>query len=223
MKNALQKLLIKNTWFFTPILIFYGFAIYRLIAFNKIDNHIFFNQFVGNPFIDNVFKYATFLGDGWFIIIFAILWLLINIRQSILILLSYIISGIIVAILKNYVFNEPRPHFVFDYFYKHIAIKYVDGVEVLALNSFPSGHSTAAFAFFTCLAFLSHNNRIKLLLSFLSLIVIYSRVHLSQHWLRDIIAGSLLGLMTSILIYLIFEQKKYLLNMNKSILKFKSN
>jgi membrane-associated phospholipid phosphatase len=76
-----------------------------------------------------------------------------NLRQSLFCLLLMHCRRL-VAILKNYVFDVPRPHFVFDYFHKDIFVKYVEGVEGLALNSFPSGHSTSAMVLFTCFAFI---------------------------------------------------------------------
>ncbi len=208
----------KNKYFYIPSAIFYAFGIFRVYAYSKIDNHLFFNQLVGNPYADWFFKYLTYLGDGWFLIFIAIVWMFKNIRESVLLLCSYAIAGGLTAILKNYVFDEARPHFVFDYYHKDIFVKYVDGVEILALNSFPSGHSTTAFVLFSFIAFHLKNPLHQITMSVLAILVAFSRVYLSQHWLNDILAGSLIGLIITTFFHYLFDTKPFLEKMNKSIL-----
>lgn len=213
LKNIIQK----NVVFFLTIIIFYVYAFYRIFIFSKIDNHLFFNQWVGNFYVDIFFKYLTHFGDGLFVVLVGFLWLFKNIRQGLILLIAYAIAGGLVAVLKNYVFDVARPHFVFDYFHKDIAVKYVEGVEVLALNSFPSGHSTAAFVLFTFLAFQSRLNWQKSLMGILGILVAFSRVYLSQHWLNDIIAGSLIGLFITLLVIIFFDYKQWLANYDKGM------
>jgi len=203
--KTLLKTLRENGYFFIPLILFYCFAIYRISMYSKIDNHLFFNQIVGNPFVDSIFKYLTYLGDGFFVVGVGLLWSIKNLRQSLIILVSYSIAGGIVAVLKNYVFDVPRPHFIFDYYHKDIFVKYVDGVEVFALNSFPSGHSTAGMVLFTCLAFYFSNSAIKVLMSILGIIVAFSRVYLSQHWINDITVGTFIGWIVT-LIFIVLEK-----------------
>lgn len=217
MKPLIIQIIKQNKCFFIPVLIFYIFSIYRLISFSKINNHLFFNQYVGNPYVDWFFKYITYLGDGFFVIMIVILWSLKNIRQSLILLVSYVASGGLVAILKNYVFDYARPHFMFTYYYKEIHIKYVEGVEQLALNSFPSGHSTSAFVLFTFIALQLKKSWQKCTMAIVGILVTFSRVYLSQHWLVDIFAGSVLGLLLTILVYLVFEKYKILEKWNRGV------
>ncbi|NJK86360.1 MAG: phosphatase PAP2 family protein [Bacteroidales bacterium] len=65
--------------------------------------------------------------------------------------------------------------------------------------SFPSGHATSAFALFFCLAVLVHQNSMKLLFFMSALLISFSRVYLSQHFLLDVYVGSFIGLIISIL------------------------
>lgn len=218
MNHSLLYIIKQNKWYILPIGLAYIFSVYRLLLFSQIDNHLWFNQYVGNAYVDWFFKYITHVGDGWFLILVALLWSLKNLRQSIMLLVMYAIAGGLTAILKNYVFDAARPHFVFGYYYKHLSIKYVEGVEQLALNSFPSGHSTAAFVLFTFLAFHLKGTTEKLIMSALAILVAFSRVYLSQHWLKDIFAGSLIGLTFTIFIYWIFEKYRLLEKWNKSII-----
>ncbi|MEW6773856.1 MAG: phosphatase PAP2 family protein [Bacteroidota bacterium] len=217
MKQTFNNIIRQNQIFFVPILLFYLFAVYRIVFYSKIDNHLFFNQLVGNYYVDWFFKYLTYFGDGWVVVLVGILWLFKNIRQGLILLLSYGIAGGLVAILKNYIFDVSRPHFVFDYFYKDIQVKYVDGVDLLALNSFPSGHSTSALVLFTFIALHLNNNIYKLIMAIAGLLVAFSRVYLSQHWLNDIVAGSCIGIILTLLIYTLFEKFQWLNKYDRSI------
>lgn len=58
-------------------------------------------------------------------------------------------------------------------------------------SSFPSGHSAAAFAFATGVAYAPHLAAVPLY--GLGTVVAYSRVHTGVHYPGDVIAGSLLG------------------------------
>ncbi|GAB4202131.1 MAG: hypothetical protein Fur0023_07570 [Bacteroidia bacterium] len=218
MKYWLIRHIKENRYFYIPLAIFYTFGIFRAFAYSKIDNHLFFNQLVGNTYTDWFFKYLTHLGDGLFLILVVILWAFKNIRESVLLLCSYAVAGGLTAVLKNYVFDEARPHFIFDYYHKDIFVKYVDGVEILALNSFPSGHSTAAFILFSFIAFHLKNPLHQFTISVIAILVAFSRVYLSQHWLNDILAGSFIGLTITTFFYYLFKTKSFLEKMNKSIL-----
>lgn len=217
MIRCMARIIIQNRYFLGILLMFYLFAVYRMLLYSKIDNHLYFNQLVGNPYIDVFFKYLTYLGDGWFVVTLAIVWLWKNIRQSIILLVSYVIAGGMVAILKNYVFDVPRPHFVFEYFYKDFVVKYVDGVELLALNSFPSGHSTAALMMCTLLSIYVSHKGYKIFIAIIGILIMFSRVYLSQHWLNDIVVGSFIGCVTSICVYALFEYYEWLKVLDRSI------
>lgn len=206
----------QNRYFYVPLLFFYTFSFFRMFLYSKIQNHLFFNQIVGNKYIDIFFKYLTYLGDGWFVIFVGVLWLFRNIRNSIFLISTYAVAGGITSLLKNYIFDVPRPHFVFDYFHKDIFVKYVDGVELLALNSFPSGHSTAAFVLSTFLALQTNNNIAKCIFSIAGICIAFSRVYLSQHWLNDIVAGTLIGWIITILLYYLFTTRFFSLRLNKN-------
>jgi membrane-associated phospholipid phosphatase len=68
-------------------------------------------------------------------------------------------------------------------------------------NSFPSGHSTTCFAIFTSLAlFFWKNQKLQFVLSICAILFSLTRVYLSQHFLEDVIAGSLIGTITAVLV-----------------------
>lgn len=60
----------------------------------------------------------------------------------------------------------------------------------LAINSV---HAPSAFAVFISLALFSNKRLWQLLFTFLAMLVAFSRVYLSQHFVMDIWAGALIG------------------------------
>ena len=78
---------------------------------------------------------------------------------------------------------------------------FVPGVDNYLYNSFPSGHSTCAFALYFALSLILDNKIIKSICFTIALLVAYSRVYLSQHFFEDVYAGSLIGVVTTIIIF----------------------
>lgn len=88
----------------------------------------------------------THLGDGIFVILTGILILSVRIKYGLLVLMSYSLSGLLVQLLKNTVFDDfDRP---FKYFEDTSHLHAVEGLNIHIYNSFPSGHATSAFALF---------------------------------------------------------------------------
>jgi membrane-associated phospholipid phosphatase len=217
------KVFIKNNWlYFLLYLTVLIWAFYYLSQFDKVTLHVKINALVGNPLLDTFFKYFTHVGDGIFAVIIAIFIFLFNKRNGIFILSSYVISGLFTSFLKNYFYSDVnRPHFVFGYFVHNIKIKYIEGVEMVGQNSFPSGHSTSAFALFTCLALITENKLLKIVFFAFALTAAFSRTYLSQHWLVDITFGSLIGTISAIVFYYIFIGSDKFETLNKPLLNNK--
>lgn len=182
-------------------------TVHFLLNYDKISLHKLINVLVGNPSIDTFYKYFTHVGDGVFAVILGVFVLVFNIRKGLYVLLSYALAGGLASIIKWSV-NYTRPHHVFSYYKKHIPLTYVDGVDLIGEHSFPSGHSTAAFSVFTALALCTKNNFLKLLFFVIAFNAAFSRTYLSQHWLVDVMAGSLIGVTFATLLYFIFYCNK---------------
>jgi membrane-associated phospholipid phosphatase len=75
---------------------------------------------------------------------------------------------------------------------------------LLTSRSFPSGHATSAFAIFLAVALISGNRYVKVLCFIFACLVAFSRVYLSQHFLIDIIAGSMIGCIGTLAVYELF-------------------
>jgi membrane-associated phospholipid phosphatase len=72
-------------------------------------------------------------------------------------------------------------------------------------NSFPSGHTSTAFTLALLLAFLSKKNFWVYFFPLIAFFVGYSRVYLAQHFVTDVFAGMLIGIVSSFLSLMVYE------------------
>jgi membrane-associated phospholipid phosphatase len=160
-----------------------------------------------NPEADVFFKYFTYLGDGVFCVAVGLLLLFWSRLRGILVIVSYVISGIFAQLIKNFGFpKEPRP---VEYFSGMMhSLHTVAGVELSHWNSFPSGHTTSAFALFAMVAVWAKSPLLKFLCLIVAVLVAFSRMYLLQHFLVDVYAGSILGTLTAWVLILKYDSKK---------------
>jgi membrane-associated phospholipid phosphatase len=198
-------------------------ALYFAAVYGKIAVHININSMVGNTFWDNFFLYITYLGDGLIMPFLLIAILFYNVRTGIYSSISFFAATIVTNVLKyKFYDNVDRPSHVFDWTIRK-PLHFVEGVDIHIHNSFPSGHSTQVFAIFMCLVFTTTKQSYKILFLLIALVSAFSRVYLSQHWLIDITAGSLIGTGSSLIFYYIFIGKDRFTGINKPLLKLKKN
>ena len=112
------------------------------------------------------------------------------------------LSTLVVSLGLKAFFAMPRP---VTYLYKMVDSGEVQLIPDLYMNvgynSFPSGNSMSAFAIFTFLALCFSNKRWTAWLAIPAALVAFSRVVITQHFLMDILAGSLLGLVIGTVLY----------------------
>ena len=176
------------------------------IYFSKLDGFMILNS-IHNTWLDTFFKFFTNLGDGLFcLLIVVLLFVFGKKKESVTILIAYITSGLAAQILKR-LFHMPRP----KVFFEQIAFHYphfVEGVRMSGTNSFPSGHTTSAFALATVIALVYKKRRISLGLIAFAVLVSYSRIYLAQHFLQDVIFGAVTGIIFALVSYdQIYDQK----------------
>lgn len=154
-----------------------------------------------SPVVDVFFTYATYFGDGAFFVIVCVVLLIYNQRIGAMAFASFALSSGASLFLKLIVFPERlRPL----KFFEHSTYQYriIEGLSVYSYNSFPSGHTTTAFAVFSLLAFIDSGKGRGWLWLLLAALTGYSRVYLFQHFVEDAYAGSLIGTAASVLVYL---------------------
>ncbi len=205
------------SYFFYATFIFWALAITWICLVDKLLIHKTLTFFQTN-FLDVFFQVITYMGDGVFIVLISIMFLFINVRISLLQLISYASSGIISLLLKYSFFEEShRPY----YFLKddptfHKIANFTYHIS----NSFPSGHTTSIFALMTIFALVYQQSKLVSVAFFLcAILVAFSRIYLSQHFLIDVVAGSFIGLACAFGVFRIFNHK--LVKLNSSILNLK--
>ncbi|MFO7658667.1 MAG: phosphatase PAP2 family protein [Bacteroidales bacterium] len=194
----LKDIFNRNRHFFLPYILILFFSVFPLVFSDKSSVHLCINS-ANNRFFDFFFRHTTHLGDGLFAVIVAILLLFFSYRGSLFILASYLTGGVFVQLLKKFIFNDVgRP---VKFFEGIINLHLAEGVKMRHYMSFPSGHSATAFGLFLCLAILTENKGLKALALVMALIISFSRIYLSQHFLNDVYFGSLIGVVCTIIAY----------------------
>ena len=141
--------------------------------------------------LDDFFIRYTYVGDGIFSIVLSLLyliWFRAN-RTGWMLLYSFLLSGLVAQVFKN-LYPSPRPRLFFEH--SHI-LSFIDGVTLSNSSSFPSGHTTTAFAVATVLVLVLKNAKWQLVILLIALGVGYSRIYLGQHFLGDVLAGMFIG------------------------------
>jgi membrane-associated phospholipid phosphatase len=196
---SLKYVLKEVRFFLIPYCIFLSFALVILAVFSKDEIHLAINRQY-SPFWDAAMKTFTFLAEGYSIAVLVLVVVVINWRLGAFTGLAAFLASFITAMIKQHLFNnEPRPVYYFTEL-NQVPLRLVPGLENNLFDSFPSGHTTVAFAMYFCASFLVKKDWIKVLFFFLAATIGFSRIYLSQHFLADVCAGSLVGTLVSLLI-----------------------
>ena len=154
------------------------------------------------PFLDAFFRVATGIGGNlpWLV---CAAFLIARMWKGAMLTLAQLVATLFVQPLKH-IMHHPRPLTVFTE--AHISLPMVDGVHLHAWNSFPSGHTAAAFALMFGIAVLLPKWWHKVLCLVIAVTAGYSRIYLSQHFLDDVLAGSVLGVLSVLIAMIFFKQ-----------------
>ena len=155
---------------------------------------------------DALFPYLTYLGDGAVVLALGVLLLLINRSLGGMLLVSFAMSGLVSLFLKLVVFPErlrPLRYFEHSNWEYHI----IKGLKINEYNSFPSGHTTSAFALFVLLGLLWRHKAWNGLWLLPAVVAGYSRVYLFQHFVEDAFTGSIIGTATAVGVYLAYQKR----------------
>ncbi len=173
-----------------------------LLTHKKGAEVLMVNQY-SSPLLDKVFLWITDLGLGSYLVVIAILLGVWSFRWTILALGSLSWVGILTFLFKRLVFvSETRP---MHYFYYADFPRFLHDAPLIYFHSFPSGHTMAAFGFFSILSYFSGNKTIGAVFFLIASLIGFSRIYLLQHFGGDVLAGSILGIIASMLSILIFD------------------
>lgn len=214
----MKEIIKSNVPFLLPTFLFWLLLFVAVYCFDKADLHLQINAF-HSMFFDKFFKLYTEVG-GWFPFVVAVGLLFYRFGAAVLIVASQLAATIPVQVLKRTI-DADRPKLFFEKI--AVDLPQVEGVDLHNTHSFPSGHTAAAFALFFCLSVLASRPLYKILFFILSLLVAFSRVYLSQHFTLDVVVGSIIGVLASMLYYYYHKKmnvswfKKSLLSKNAKL------
>src|SRR6266700_5453625 len=202
--NILFRIIYRNKLFFAGFGLFFFVSLACCCFRSKAVNFLSLN-FIHTRLLNDFFTYYTFLGDGLMAVIICTAFILF--RRYLLathILLAYLSSGIAAQLIKNFT-HAPRPR---SFFPSSVYSNFIAGVTQTGWASFPSGHTTTAFALATILALHTRNKTTGLVFLFIAIGEAYSRVYLGQHFLEDVVAGSLIGVLFAVCIFYLIQHLK---------------
>lgn len=201
------RLVKNNRSFFIILLIFVASVGLIIKMYGKNEAQLLANGFY-NDFFDYFFFYMSQVIEEFFapIILLAVL-LFKNIKSGIILLAAYLISGAVTQFLKLYIYYDAmRPNFLMpdlrlipESFELHNRVS----------NSFPSGHTTAAFSMFLILTLITKNKNWGYFFGLMAVGVAYARVYLSQHFFEDILLGSIIGTFVSLIVYYFLDKYSF--------------
>ena len=201
--KTLREIIAGNRIFFGLWLLFFFIGLIFLLRVGKAEAFVDLNPYHRTT-LDTVFAWITFMGDGLFTVIVFVIFLLRRAwSKATQVITAFLLSALIAQILKN-IFSMPRPK---QFFRPGVYPYFIDKVTHVGFASFPSGHTTSIFALATLLAIFTKNRTAKLACLIGGLLVGYSRLYLGQHFLGDVLMGSVIGTITAVLIHWLFVQK----------------
>lgn len=209
-KNKAYIILFLIGWFIA----FYG-VVFRL---DKGDVILYFSE-NRHDFLNYFFRFCTLMGEGYVYVVATIIFFFFDRKKSIAIIISSLLVLITSQGLKHF-FQHHRPKRYFEEFVSSpTVVNYVPDVVLHDgyISSFPSGHTTSAFAFYTLLAFFIPHKGFKIFVLFIAVLVGISRMYLVQHFLKDVVAGSMLGFSMGMVTYWLVNRYYYILCGNKKI------
>ena len=163
-----------------------------------IDIKIFYfiNQTLRNELFDFAMPLITDFGTWYFAIMLAVLFCICYRRKGLypfLLTSLSILSARELSRLFKLIFSRPRP------------LAVLENVHVLGIKyytySFPSGHTTVAFAFATILAIKLPKIRIPIII--IAILIGFSRIYIGAHYPSDVLAGAVLGCSVSAVILVV--------------------
>ena len=200
----MSSLLKKNAAFFIPYFIFLFVGGILLFSYSKTDIALYINKY-NSPTADFFFRNWTSLGLGIMIVPVVLILAFVRFRYMLISLAGFLLTFAINDSLKYY-FHSPRPLEVFNQL--HQSIYLVPNVEMYTVNSFPSGHTATGFCMFCLLSLYTRNNFLKTIYFTIAFLIAYSRMYLSEHFLCDVYAASIIGVACALFIYNWFMNAK---------------
>lgn len=203
LQRKIDHFVLENRVYIGGFLLLWGMACFLLMGLVNKGEIILY--FAGNRSeVQNLFfMFCTYIGEGYVYVLATIVLVFVGYSRSLAICVNALLVLGVSQVLKTF-FKHERPYRYFNNLLEEPELpNYVPDVVLLDgwTTSFPSGHTTSSFAFYTLLAFFIPNKWIKLLCLVLAFLVGLSRMYLVQHFLKDVTTGMLTGFLIAVVVY----------------------
>ena len=168
---------------------------------DKFDNYILFiiEKYVHNRYLDIMMPIVTFMGNLGIIWVVIAITLIVDKPYRVIgnsIILTLIISTIIGEGIVKHIVRRVRP------------CNRQDNISLLSLKpisySFPSGHTLSSFAAAEMLSM--YFTQYRLVFMSMAFLIAVSRLYLHVHYPTDVIAGFIIGVLCSKIIFIILQE-----------------
>lgn len=167
---------------------------------------------------DIFYRYYTHVAE-WFPYVLCVFLLLFSrIGDGVLASAGLALSALTTQLFKH-IINAPRPVNWFSQHFPDLQLPLVADVKMNMWYSFPSGHTTSFFALFFALSIIltQRMNKplggiIQVLCFLFAFVGGYSRIYLSQHFAADVLGGTVVGILITLVCYAVlcrYEDKKW--------------
>ena len=209
-EKATQQTAVSNTSFWKDnqlyiigFFLLWGIACFLLMGIiHKGDETIFFAE-QRTGLLNSFFIFCTYIGEGYVYAIACTIFIILDRPKCVAIGIN---AGLVLLVsggLKYYFKHERPVRYFNDLLQQSELPNYIPDVVLLDgwTTSFPSGHTTSAFAFYSLLAFFVPNKAFKLFCLLCAVLVGVSRIYLVQHFLKDVTTGMLTGFIVALVVY----------------------
>lgn len=155
-------------------------------------------QSIANPFFDFLFQLITICGEQIVLIsIISIIYWALDKKCG-----EYIAYSVLTSVLLNNaikdIFKMKRP--IGE-----------EGIRTLREQtatgySFPSGHTQSASSFYGSMAIYLKNRVMYIIATVMIILIGFSRLYLGVHYPKDVIVGGILGVLTSLICYKLYNR-----------------
>lgn len=210
----MKQLIRNNAVFIALSLILLGVLGLALLYIPKGELHLLLNEY-HTPARDIFYRYYTHVAEWFPYVICVALLLFGRIGDGVFASAAMLLSALFTQVVKHIVV-APRPLTWFGEHMPDVQLPLVEGVDVHAIYSFPSGHTTSFFALAFVLSIvatkklsrfsLALSSTLQAILVVLAALGGYSRIYLCQHFALDVFAGALVGTLITLLCYAVLHR-----------------
>ncbi len=203
------KIIEKNSLFFALYIISFFVVFFSELNKPILETTLYFSA-QRTALGDSFFSYWTLLGEAYpyFFVALFFYFHQKDKQKTLKTALTGLIILVVTFLLKE-TFESPRPAAVLENLGLDRTFNYVAGIEMhTGATSFPSGHTTSAFALWGLVAFqFSRFSSVQLGLFLTAFLVGLSRVYLAQHFVQDTLFGSAIGISVALGVEYYFSKK----------------